>query len=52
MNLALRMTKQQMLLLAIIFVVLLATALLVIHTSMPEFWHVISLGPNVIIRQP
>jgi uncharacterized membrane protein YqhA len=52
MNLTLRMTKRQMLILAIIFVALLATTLLVIHTAMPSLWHVIADGSDAPFRQP
>jgi hypothetical protein len=48
MNLALRMTKRQMLLLALIFVTLVVTALLVIHTASPGLWHTIVDTPDII----
>ena len=51
MNLALRMTERQMLLLALIFVAFLITVLFVIHTAMPGLWHVITLSPDIISRQ-
>ena len=52
MNMALHITKRQMVLLALLLVVLLATTLLVIHTTMPVLWHVITLSPRVLNRQP
>ena len=52
MNLALRMTKRQMLMLAIIFVALLVTTLIVIYAAMPGLWHVITFSPDVPFRQP
>lgn len=52
MNLALSLTKRQMLLLALIFVAFLVTVLFVIHTTMPGLWHTIVYTPNVIIYHP
>ena len=48
MNLALRMSKLQMLLLALIFVALLVTMFLVIHATMPAVWHTIVNSPDVM----
>ncbi len=48
MNLALSVTKKQMLILAFIFLVLLVTALFVIHTAMPNLWHTIADSPDVM----
>lgn len=48
MNLALHVTKRQMLLLAIILVFLFATALIVIHTTLPGLWHTIAVSPDIL----
>lgn len=49
----LRLTKQQMLLLAFIVVAFLVTMFLVIHAALPAgHWHVVADDPNVPFRLP
>jgi hypothetical protein len=48
MYLALRMSKQQLLLLALVIVTLLAISLFIIHTAVPSVWHTLADDPGVL----
>jgi hypothetical protein len=52
MYLALRMSKQQLLLLALVIVTLLAISLFIIHAAVPSVWHTLADGSDILNRQP
>lgn len=52
MNLALHMSKRQLLFLVLLFIALIVTALFVIHSTTPSLWHSITDLPDIMNRQP
>jgi hypothetical protein len=49
MGIALRLSKQQLLLLVIVLLSLIVTAVIVLHAVAPNLFHAIALRPDVII---
>ena len=52
MNLAIRMSKAQLVLFFLIIVSLLIMALFVAHAAMPGLWHEVATTPNIIYWHP
>lgn len=51
MNAGLRITKSQLLFLVLFVILLLATALVFIHATMPALWHTITYSPFILNSQ-
>ncbi len=48
MGIALRMSKQQLLLLVLVILTLIVTALIVVHAAAPNLWHAIVFSPDIL----
>jgi hypothetical protein len=48
MGIALRLSKQRLLLLVLLILTLIVTALIVVHTAVPNLWHAIVYVPDII----
>ena len=52
MNLALRMTKKQLVLLTLLIIALIATTLIVVQAAVPGLWHTVVDTPNILNWKP
>ncbi len=48
MGIALRLSKQQLLLLVLVILTLIVTAIIVVHAAVPNLWHAIVYVPDTI----
>jgi hypothetical protein len=51
MNVGLRISKAQVMLLVLFIIALLAATLFIIHATMPGLWHTIAVSPFIMSSQ-
>lgn len=52
MNLALHMTKKQLVLLTLLIIALIATSLIVVHAAVPGLWRTVVDTPSILNWHP